>query len=72
MQWFGKSWGAPVCEATAHVATPIGRACVRCITIIEAKDYGFILPLVGDAGATTAVYHHACFMKSIFGESGKP
>jgi hypothetical protein len=29
-KWFGRSWGAPVCETCDHTETPVGAPCLYC------------------------------------------
>lgn len=70
MQWFGKSWGAPICTTTEHVATPVGKICVNCEHEIAEQDSGFIVPFLPypPTKFTDAFYHRDCFLNSIFGE----
>lgn len=43
IQWFGESWGAPVCASEDHAETPVGVECLRCEKPIEAGDQGVIM-----------------------------
>lgn len=65
--WFGKSWGAPVCDPLEHQPTPVGIMCRRCRIPIEAGDEGLTLMGVEDAAGSlsTTVLHLACFAASI-------
>ncbi len=67
MQWFGESWGAPICSHTEHTATPAGKSCIECDVEIHLTDSGVILPYLSDNGLTEAIYHRACFLRSIWG-----
>lgn len=69
MQWFGETWGAPVCEDTQQVTTPVGQECFGCDKPIESQDSGVVLPFEG--GTTDprrqAPYHKHCFIEALFG-----
>jgi hypothetical protein len=64
MQWFGDSWGAPVCDETAHVATPTGQPCLYCKKAILAEDIGFLIPCVRET-VTTEPWHYECLVQSL-------
>lgn len=70
-QWFGKSWGAPCCEAELHVATPVNVPCARCKEPIRPGDQGVAMPLVGaishrQAFSVEMLYWHLdCFLGGI-------
>lgn len=73
MQWFGKSWGAPVCEGE-HIATPVGTICFgSCAQPIVEGDRGVVLPFLGFEGighaSPDAPYHLACFLRSVCGNN---
>jgi hypothetical protein len=71
--WFGKSWGAPVCDPLDRHSTPIGIRCHQCGVPIEPDDAGFTLMGVGDGGwLITLVEHLGCFAASIRGCPGCP
>jgi len=56
MKWFGESWGAPCCETSEHVATPIDAPCLRCEVPIADGDQGFVVAFhaaEGDGWAST-------------------
>jgi hypothetical protein len=58
--WFGKSWGAPICEEDDHIDIPIGKPCIHCEEII----------VDGDQGITTRQgysYHLDCHLREIVG-----
>lgn len=69
MSWFGPSWGAPICDPGDHVATPIGRPCLRCGKLIVDGDQGLVSPYVrlvdGVTKATIEPTHIDCFLESI-------
>jgi hypothetical protein len=67
MKWFGKSWGAPVCEPDEQVETPIGRPCAHdCGKEISAGDRGVVLPYYGRTSEPADLaYHLGCFLRSI-------
>lgn len=67
MRWFGESWGAPLCEATEHVQTPVGEPCTLCGEAIAAKDQGVVMPCVRE----TVIHepsHRKCLVRAILGE----
>lgn len=65
-QWFGKSWGAPCCEAELHVETPVGFTCGRCLELILDGDQGFVMPHVRLDGKPAVMAKHLdCFLQSI-------
>lgn len=65
MKWFGKSWGAPVCDPAKHAPTPTV-ACAYCERAIIAGDQGVILPFHGNPGDPPELpYHHGCLMQSL-------
>ena len=69
MKWFGKTWGAPVCSYTDHVATPVGQLCFECKTPILAEDTGFLMPHLHDHHRWfEEPMHRGCFMASVLGE----
>jgi hypothetical protein len=63
--WFGKSWGAPVCDPEDHVPTPVGALCMRCQERIAKDDQGVTLPATGFEGMTLAHWHLDCYLKTI-------
>jgi hypothetical protein len=65
MQWFGESWGAPVCEHCEHVATPVGKICVECQIPIAHQDLGFVVPFLPYPPKrwSDAHYHRDCFLR---------
>lgn len=78
VRWFGKSWGAPVCDPRYHVETPLGEVCLECAGAVVDGDQGLIcacdpsIPnafwwyFAGDEHSVCA-YHVACFEQSVFG-----
>lgn len=74
MQWFGDSWGAPVCAQTEHVAAPVGKICVECKREIGPDDSGFILPYIPyppQGRFTEAYYHRDCFLDTLLGDGSR-
>ena len=63
MKWFGKNWGAPICQDEDRVPTPSGR-CGRCDHLIQPDDQGFVLPYYAEAPSELP-YHRACLMEAI-------
>ena len=63
--WFGKSWGAPVCDPEDHAETPVGSKCWRCKECIAKDDQGVTMPLVGVEGVTMIHAHLDCYLESI-------
>jgi hypothetical protein len=66
IQWFGKDWGAPICEDADHVETPAGALCGFCEEPIEAADDGFVMTVLGEFVADQA-FHYECHMRQVFG-----
>lgn len=67
-QWFGESWGAPICRECPHVSTPVGQRCGSCNAPIEADDQGVLLPHLGalnDVQYRALPYHLDCFLDGI-------
>ena len=68
IQWFGKSWGAPICTDSTHVATPVGQMCLLCTKAIEPRDRGFVMDYEQKFGCREVERrpaHRDCFMRSI-------
>ncbi len=66
MRWFGKSWGAEICEPADHTDTPIGEFCMRCEKQIEADDQGLLMPYIPACGNVLGEpWHLGCFLRSI-------
>lgn len=69
MQWFGESWGAPVCDPADHVDTPVDLQCPYCPKQIDEGDQGFLLPFISDeTGVTVLAFHRNCLLRSILPE----
>jgi len=60
MQWFGQSWGAPLCGPRNHAVTPAGIACAWCDEPIDAEDSGVIY-------SNGPAMHFECFIRSFAG-----
>jgi hypothetical protein len=80
MDWFGKHWGASICDTTSHVSTPTGETCIHCGEPIKILDDGLIMP-VGELSSdevrvpprhigASAPIHLVCFMREIVGSVG--
>lgn len=68
MQWFGESWGAPICATCEHVAAPQGERCLECTLPIHENDFGFIIPYFKEMELAEAFYHRDCFLNSVLGK----
>lgn len=66
-QWFGRSWGAPICEAENYAETPVGEPCLRCREVILPGDSGMITLFMRADGSSLQPQHLACFMRGIVG-----
>src|SRR4030095_391974 len=64
-QWFGKSWGAPICDPNDHVPTPAWTRCARCREHIVDGDQGVVSLLVTETGWEPIAHHLDCFLKGI-------
>ncbi len=64
MKWFGKSWGAPICDPEDHTATPLG-PCAKCEKPICENDQGLVVPHLEESGAFDRGWHLDCFLGSI-------
>lgn len=63
MQWFGESWGAPVCSTCEHVSIPVGQSCIECGKPIEETDCGFVVPFLSrERRYAEVTFHRACFV----------
>ena len=66
MMWFGKSWGAPICDATEHVPAPVGLVCPECDMPIGMYDQGVTMPLGKlDGTVSTLAYHLDCWLRHV-------
>ncbi len=66
MEWFGKSWNAPVNNGTQQVGTPVGDDCVRCGMKIIKDDQGVILPSIdGVMNHSVTIFHRRCFLQEL-------
>lgn len=73
-RWFGESWGAPVCDDTPHVATPVGSSCICCGALVRDGDRGLSIARLPfpELGAETVavifdVVHLECWVKNLTG-----
>lgn len=68
-RWFGDSWGAPACEAEAHIRTPIGQSCLYCKEPILEGQQGLIQHVVRVRTEGMAVseepIHLDCFLRGV-------
>lgn len=60
--WFGASWGAPACDESRHLPTPVGQACLACPRRIGADDQGLAVP---GPRAGLSHFHLDCFLRDI-------
>lgn len=67
MQWFGESWGAPICQHAPHAETPVGEPCDDgCGEPIRDGDQGYLVPLLREREEPVYLAHHrACWLRSI-------
>ena len=67
MDWFGDSWGAPVCAPLDHTETPVGEKCLACGKPIATTDQGVIVPYVGDHAdfCLNEPWHLQCFLDNL-------
>lgn len=66
MQWFGETWGAPICDDEDHMETPTGELCPVCEKPINSKDQGVELPYLDeDSDVDYLDYHLDCFLEHI-------
>jgi hypothetical protein len=65
--WFGKHWGAPICDDTPHAVTPVGMACGFCDEPIAAGDDGVLIPSLGGDGQHRVAFHYECNLRSVIG-----
>lgn len=76
MRWFGKSWGAPICDVADHAPTPTGQPCAYCKRPIAEGDHGSLVPHVDQVfdpilaeGARVLVFerpwHLDCLLRSV-------
>ena len=69
MQWFGHSWGAPICREGSKVEVPVGEPCLWCSEAITADDQGVSTPYLGEIGTDWCMrpMHLDCQLRSILG-----
>lgn len=68
MNWFGKSWDAPVCEPSTHIDIPVGESCVHCAEPIGADDAGVTTAALIAVNRVDAVhYHKNCWLSEVVG-----
>lgn len=72
MQWFGKPWGAPVCDPKARTATPVGELCAGCKSAIAKGARGLLVQHY-EAGpfARLRPWHLDCWLRQLLGEPGR-
>ena len=74
MEYFGKNWGAPVCEDCEHVNTPVGKICLYCGEPIVESDRGLLLPqgCISDEvrDPVNCPIHLECMIRSAVGSLG--
>lgn len=62
MNWFGQSWGAPICQPADHMETPVDECCTRCDLAIGSDDQGLMLP---NEEGFLIPFHLVCFLRAI-------
>jgi hypothetical protein len=67
LAWFGKHWGAPVCDEVPHVGTPVGEPCLWCGEPIVGDDNGFLVAYADRQGYSQRPMHEFCQLRSIVG-----
>jgi hypothetical protein len=79
LRWFGESWGAPVCDPRAHVATPVGLTCLGHphmhegrSEVVEPGDQGVTMPFVRHRRVDTVAYHLDCWLHEIGADRLRP
>lgn len=65
VRWFGRSWGASICDPEAQIDAPVGEECGRCALPIYEDDLGITTPLIGVEGRDRLAYHLDCFLASL-------
>jgi len=65
--WFGKSWGAPVCDDSTHFQTPVGETCAAgCGRSIAGGDGGLVIPHYYAPGRMRLTAEHIeCFRNAV-------
>jgi hypothetical protein len=63
--WFGKHWGAAICDDTPHAVTPTGEPCGHCGEPIAANDDGVLVPTLGEAHRIA--FHYECNLRTMVG-----
>ena len=64
-QWFGQSWGAPICDPEDHCATPVRDPCLHCRELILVGDQGLVMPLVEGAILRMVAMHLDCYLRRV-------
>jgi len=68
VRWFGKSWGAPVCDPRAHIPTPIGSRCEGCGHPVTEDDNGVTMPYWdGTSRPGFVAFHRECNLRHVMG-----
>lgn len=62
VQWFGESWGAPICDPQDHAPNPGGQ-CMRCDAAITSTDQGVLIPHYGFD--VRDAFHLRCFLEAV-------
>ncbi len=69
MQWFGESWGAPICKENKRITTPVEEVCGLCGEPIQVGDAGVRMPFAGDpTGRGYTDVHRVCLSHALFGQ----
>jgi hypothetical protein len=66
VKWFGKSWGAPLCQDAEHAPTPTGALCLGCDDEIRDGQKGLLIPFVSlTEPPSIRPWHLECFLLSV-------
>lgn len=63
MKWFGKHWGAPICDLTPSAERPVGQPCVGCTRTIKPDEDGLIIPF--ESETIEQPWHLDCLLQNI-------
>jgi hypothetical protein len=47
IRWFGETWGAPICDPSYQIDTPVNLMCMGCQSLIEKDHRGIATAFVG-------------------------
>lgn len=74
VRWFGRTWGASVCDPDTHIETPAGQECAGCGGAVVEGHQGITLPYArpteADMQPTRIAYHLDCWLQAIGAPTG--